>query len=217
MKFTELAAALKVPQAESMSEEGAEKAVRTLAQDGLTVRTTLGLTADAPVAPRLAELVTASAELPKAQAELATVRADLKAREDAERKAAADRAEQELARRVDDVCLAKGYGDDVKPALLAFGRADRVAFDAKYPAPSAQELAQRAQDGQRFARLPGSNGAPPPAPDASVATTVQKEVEALQAFATEHGETLTTLEAFALVNAGETLQSYAARLGVRAA
>ncbi len=210
----ELAAELKIPAA---TEEAAREALLNLSRDGAAVRSTLNLSADAPLAPRLAELVTATAELPKVRAELAGVQADLKARVDAETKAAAERAELELGRRVDEVCLAKGWGDEVKPALFAFGRTDRAGFDAKYPAPSTTELAQRGQDGARLGRLE-LNKTPltPPSDEApSASAAARKEIDALRDVARLAGEELTVVEAFALASRGVTPTIYAKELGVQ--
>lgn len=206
----ELAAEMKIPVA---TEEAARDALLALSRDGAAVRHTLNLPVDAPVAAKLAELVTAGAELPKVRAELAGVQADLKARVDAEMKAAAERAEVELSRRVDEVCLSKGWADDVKPALLAFGRTDRTAFDAKYPPPSAAELAQRRQDPARIARIelnktPASVGDNPGAPD------LAGDIVKIKAIALEAGEQLTELEAFGI--AGRmTPETYALQVGVQ--
>lgn len=201
--FLELAAELKLPAA---NEDAAQAAVVALARDGAAVRTTLHLAADAPLAPKLAELVTASADLPKVQVELAALKASEKTRADAEAKASAERAETELSRRVDEVCLAKGWErEDVGPALLALGRTDRVAFDAKYPAASVQELAQRAQDGARTATVAAGTKAseqPKALPGGKV--ELSQQLADLQAAYADAGFALTTAEALDHHQRGET-------------
>jgi len=212
--FLELAAELKVPAA---TEDAARDGLLALARDGQSARQALKLADGAPLAPALGEVASDRAELAQVKAAHATATAELaQIKADAE-KARKESAEKALREHVDAVALAKGWDDDTRALVFAGALVDPEAFAKKHPKPSVQELGQRAQDGQRFARLPGANGAPPPAPDASATATVQQEIEALQAFAADHGESLSTLEAFALVNQGETVQSYAARLGVRAA
>ena len=204
----ELAAEMKIPAA---TEDAARDALVTLARDGAAARAALNLPADQPLVARLTPVLTDAAELPKVREELAKVQSDLKARADAEAKAAAERAELELSRRVDEVCAAKGYGDDLKPALLAFGRADRAGFDAKYPAPSAAELAQRAQDPARLENLHLSK---PPATTGedvgngqpgSAAERLKRHVASLR----EVNPGLTTLEATAMASRGVTAEAYA--------
>lgn len=202
--FLELAAEFKLPAA---NEDAARDAVLTLARDGAAARTTLDLAADAAIVPRLAELVTAAADLPKVQAELATLQASEKARAETETRAAAERAEVELGRRVDEVCLAKGYDDDVKPALLALGRTDRAAFDAKYPAASVQELGQRAQDPARLATVAAvtkTSEKPKASPEKQ---TLSQRVEALVAVYAEAGFDLSQSEAVDHLQRGETAEA----------
>lgn len=187
----ELAAALKLTAV--ATEEAALSAVTTLAQDGAAVRTTLGLAPDAPLAPALAELVTARAELGKLAPELATLRTEK-----------ATRDEQELTRRVDEVCLSRGFGDDVKPALVAFAKSDRKAFDDKFPAPSVQELAQRAQDPARAENITGQEGANAKAADPTKTLTTEQQVSALVEVYAEHGVQLTRVEALRAHLSGET-------------
>lgn len=210
LKFLELAAEMKIPAA---NEDAAQAAVIALARDGAAVRASLSLSAEAPLAPKLAELVTAGAELPKVQAELATLQAAEKARSDAEAKAAAERAEAELSRRVDEICLAKGWDrDDVAPALLGFGRSDRAAFDAQYPAASVTELAQRAQDGARLSPVaaPTRASEQPKTPGAKVELSAQ--ISALQAVYAEAHYDLTVAEAIDHLQRGETPESARAAL-----
>lgn len=211
--FLELAAAMKLSAV--ATEEAARDAVMNLARDGAAVRSTLSLAGDVALAPRLADLVTASAELPKVREELTRVRTDLDARVAAETKAAAERAETELSRRVDEVVIAKGWTDDVKPALLAFGRTDRTAFDAKYPPPSAAELAQRAQDGARLGRVE-LNKTPAQVIDNPGAPDLAGDLAKIKDIALEAGEQLTELEAFGIA-ARMTPEGYARQLGVQTA
>ena len=187
----ELAAALKLTAV--ATEEAALSAVTSLAQDGAAVRTTLGLAADAPLAPALAELVTARAELGKLAPELTALRAEKATRE-----------EVELTRRVDEVCLSRGFGDDVKPALVAFAKSDRKAFDEKFPAPSVQELAQRAQDPARAENITGQEGASAKAADPTKTLTTEQQVSALVEVYAEHGVQLTRVEALRAHLSGET-------------
>lgn len=211
----ELAAEMKIPAA---TEDAARDALVTLARDGAAARAALNLPADQPLVARLTPVLTDAAELPKVREEFAKAQGELKARADAEAKAAAERAELELSRRVDEVCAAKGYGDDLKPALLAFGRADRAGFDAKYPAPSAAELAQRAQDP---ARLQGLGFSKPPATTGegvangepgSAAERLKRHVDSLRSV----NPGLTTLEATALASRGVTAEAYAREFGADA-
>lgn len=201
IKFLELAAALRCPAA---SEDAAQEAVVALARDGAAVRAALQLAADAPLAPKVAELVTAGAELPKVQAELSTLRTEAKARADAEAKAAAERAELELGRRVDETCLAKGWGDEVKPALLALGRTDRAAFDAAYPASSVQELAQRAQDTERTRTVAVATRASEQPKAAGQKADLAQQIAELQAVYREAAYELSVSEAVDHIQRGET-------------
>lgn len=198
----ELAAALKLTAV--ATEEAALSAVTSLAQDGAAVRTTLGLAPDAPLAPALAELVTARAELGKLAPELTALRAEK-----------ATRDEAELTRRVDEVCLSRGFGDDVKPALVAFAKSDRKAFDEKFPAPSVQELAQRAQDPARSENITGqggANGANAKAADPGKRDDVAARAQALRGVASEFGQTLSTLDALEMIQRGATPDSLRAQL-----
>lgn len=194
LKFIEMAAKLKLPAV--ATEEAAESAITTLAQDGQAVRATLGLAPDAPLAPALADLVTARAELAKVTPELATLRTEKAARDEAE-----------LTRRVDEVCLSRGFGDEVKPALVAFAKSDRKAFDEKFPAPSVQELAQRAQDSARLENITGEHGATGAAAksaDPAKKLSAEEHVTALVAVYAEHGVQITRVEAIRLHVSGET-------------
>ena len=205
LKFLELAAEMNIPAA---NEDAAQAAVIALARDGATVRSTLNLASNIALAPKLAELVTAGAELPKVQTELSALRLAEKTRADAEAKAAAERAEAELSRRIDEVCLAKGWDkDDVAPALLAFGRNDRAAFDAKYPAASVTELAQRAQDGARLGTVaaPTKASETPKTPGAKVELSAQ--IADLQGVYAEAGYELSVAEAIDHLQRGETLDA----------
>lgn len=200
-KFIEMAAKLKLTAV--ATEEAAESAVLSLAQDGAAVRTTLGLAPDAPLAPALAELVTARAELAQLTPELTTLRADK-----------ATRDEAELNRRVDEVCLARGYGDEVKPALVSLAQTNRKLFDEKYPAPSVQELAQRAQDPARAENITGqggANGANAKAADPAKREDVNARAQSLRAVASEFGQTLSTLDALEMIQRGATPDSLRAQ------
>lgn len=199
--FLELAAALRVPAA---SEDAARDAVVALARDGAAVRSTLSLAADAPIAPKLAELVTAAASLPKVETELAQLKATEKTRAEAEAKAAAERAEVELARRVEETCLAKGWGDEVKPALLALGRTDRAAFDVAYPAASVQELAQRAQDTERTRTVAASTKASEQPKAAGQKADLAQQIAELRAVYAEAAYELSVSEAVDHIQRGET-------------
>ncbi|MDO9020556.1 MAG: hypothetical protein Q8S73_36875 [Deltaproteobacteria bacterium] len=206
LKFLELAAEMNIPAA---NEDAAQAAVIALARDGAAVRTTLQLAVGAPLAGRLAELVTAGAELPKVKVELAALQATEKTRAEAETRAAAERAEVELARRVDEVCLAKGLDrDEVGEALLAFGRSDRAAFDAKYPPASVQELAQRAQDPARLgtvATATKTSEQPKPAPGAKV--ELSQQIAELRGVYAEAGYELSVSEAVDHLQRGETIEA----------
>lgn len=201
LKFLELAADLKIPAA---NEDAAQTAVIALARDGATARTTLNLALDAPITPKLVELVTAAADLPKVRTELATLQASEKTRAEAETKAAAERAEVELTRRVDEVCLAKGWDDEVKPALLALGRADLAAFDAKYPAASVQELGQRSQDPARLATVAVVTKASEPPKASPAKPSLSQRVSALVEVYAEAGFELSQSEAVDHLQRGET-------------
>lgn len=213
-KFMEMAVELKLPAV--ATEDAAEAAVLALARDGAAVRTALSLTADVPVTSRLAELVTAGAELPRVREELATLKASVKERETAEAKAAAERAEAELVRRVDEVCLAKGWDDDVKPALLAFGRSDRTAFDAKHPAPSVAELAQRAQDSERTQVVARGTGGSDKGKVVAEKTELAQQIASLQGAYSRAGYELSVAEAIDHIQRGETADEAARTLGLTA-
>lgn len=202
LKFLELAAEMNIPAA---NEDAAQAAVIALARDGAAVRSTLSLAGNVALAPKLAELVTAAATLPKVQVELAALQATEKTRTEAEAKAAAERAETELSRRVDEVCLAKGWDkDDVAPALLALGRTDRARFDAQYPAATVQELAQRSQDAARTTTIAASTrtSEQPKTPGAKVELSAQ--ISDLQAVYAEADYVLSVAEAIDHLQRGET-------------
>lgn len=202
MKFLALLATFGLPPV--ADEETAERSILSLAQDGAAARSALAVPHGTPVAPKLAAVVTDAAELARVQPELATLRADRDAR-----------TERDRVAHVDAVCLAKGWGDDAKPALLAFAKADPKAFGEKYPLPSQVELAQRAQDAARTATaVPGSKteAAKVPAGDE---TTAQK-IEALTQTYARAGFELTVTDAIELLRRGETAELAAAKLNVRA-
>lgn len=218
----ELAAELKVPAA---TEDAARDALLTLARDGAAVRSALKVDADAPLAPALAAVAEERAELGKARESLKAVTAERDAAaakvrqvEEAAAKAEADRQDRELTAHVDAVALSKGWDDDTKALVLAGAKADPKAFAAKHPHPSAQELAQRAQDPARleplgFSKPPATtgegvaNGAP-----GSAAERLKGQVASLRAV----NPALTTLEATALASRGVTAEAYAREFGADA-
>ena len=204
MKFLELAKKYGLATA---SEEDAQAAVLALADDGSATRSALSLPVGTPLAPKLAEVVTAAAELSRVSPELTELRAARDARAEADRTA-----------RVAAVCLAKGWGDEAKPALLAFAKSDPAAFEAAYPAPTTAELAQRAQDGARLERVvpPAKTEAGKPVePEAKPST--DKDLAALRAVYARAGIALSIPEALDLLQRGETPARAAAELGVTAA
>jgi hypothetical protein len=198
-------------------EDAARGLLLALARDGQAVRASLSLAADAPIAGRIAELVTDAAALPGVRAELARVTADVEARRaaDAElaQKREADervRAEAELSRRLDEVVLSRGLPDDVRPALEHYARTDRAGFDAKYPPPSPAELAQRAQDRSRTESLTGDDagaggteGKPP---------TQAELARALSDEAARLGKPLAALDSLRLASRGVTPAQLASHL-----
>lgn len=191
----ELAAALKLTAA--ATEEAALSAVTSLAQDGATVREVLGLKPEVSVAAELATITAERAELGKLRTEVTALRADSE-----------KRAEAELSRRVEEVLVAEGATGDEKRsrALIAYARADRAAFDKDYPAPSVQELAQRAQDPARAENITGqgANGANAKGADPTKTLTTEEAVTALVSVYAEHGVPLTRVEAIRAHMAGET-------------
>ncbi len=206
-KFIEMAAALKLPAV--ATEEAAEAAIQSLARDGATVREVLGLKPEVAVAAELATITAERTELGKLRVEVKDLRAE-----------AEKRAEAELSRRVEEVLVAEGAVGDEKRAraLAAYARADRAAFDRDYPAPSVQELAQRAQDPQRTETVTAaaSTDAAAKAADPAARTSVKELTQKLVAVAAEFGEALTTLEALEMVQRGMTPDSLRVELTKRA-
>ena len=203
-KFIEMAAKLKLTAV--ATEEAAEAAVTSLAQDGVTVREVLAIPAGTTVAAELATITAERTELGKLRTEVTALRADVAAR-----------AEAELSRRVDEVLVAEGaVGDEKRQrALLAYARADRAAFDKDYPAPSVQELAQRAQDPARAENITGqggANGAAAKAADPVKRDDVSARAQALRGVAQEYGQTLSTLDALEMIQRGATPDSLRAQL-----
>lgn len=194
-KFIEMAAKLKLTAV--ATEEAAEAAVTSLAQDGATVREVLAIPAGTTVAAELATITAERTELGKLRTEVTALRSDVAAR-----------AEAELSRRVDEVLVAEGaVGDEKRQrALLAYARADRTGFDKDYPAPSVQELAQRAQDPARAENITGqgANGANAKGADPTKTLTTEEAVTALVSVYAEHGVPLTRVEAIRAHMAGET-------------
>lgn len=203
-KFIEMAAKLKLTAV--ATEEAAETAVLALAQDGATVREVLGLKPETAVAAELATITAERTELGKLRVEVKDLRAD-----------AEKRAETELSRRVEEVLVAEGAVGDEKRAraLTAYARADRAGFDRDYPAPSVQELAQRAQDPARSENITGqggANGAGAKGADPAKRDDVAARAQSLRAVASEFGQTLSTLEALEMIQRGATPDSLRAQL-----
>ena len=197
--FLEMAAALKLSVA---SEDAAHAAVLALAQDGAAARATLTLADGAPLAPALADVVAARAELAKALPELEKLRV-----------AEASRAKAERETYVADLCLARGWDADVKHAMELAAHADFAGFRAKYPAPSREELAQRAQDGARTAVVAAAHkteAAKEPAKTEKV--SLAQQADKLRAVYASAGYALTVTEAVDLVSRGETPDLAAAKL-----
>lgn len=195
-KFIEMAAKLKLTAV--ATEEAAESAVLSLAQDGATVREVLGLKPDTTVAAELATITAERTELGKLRVEVKDLRAE-----------AEKRAEAELSRRVEEVLVSEGATGDEKRAraLAAYARADRAGFDRDYPAPSVQELAQRAQDGARMENITGEHGsaaAASKAADPAKTPSLEEHVTALMTVYAEHGVQLTRVAALRAHMAGET-------------
>lgn len=206
----ELAAELKVPAA---TEDAARDGVLALARDGQSARQALKLAEGAPLAPALAEVATDRAELAQVKAAHAATTAELaQIKADAE-KARKESAEKALREHVDAVALAKGWDDDTRALVFAGALADPDGFTKKHPKPSAQELAQRAQDGQRFARLPGSNGGPPKT-DPTAAPSLDADIAQIKAIALEAGEQIDDLSAAAIAFR-VTPAEYAKSLGLQ--
>lgn len=203
-KFIEMAAKLKLTAV--ATEEAAESAITSLAQDGATVREVLGLKPEVSVAAELAAITAERAELGKLRVEVTTLRADSE-----------KRAEAELSRRVEEVLVAEGaVGDEKRQrALLAYARTDRAGFDKDYPAPSVQELAQRAQDPARSENITGqggANGANAKAADPVKRDDVAARAQALRVVAQELGQPLSTLDALEMIQRGATPDSLRAQL-----
>lgn len=204
--FMELAVELKL--AAVSDEESARRAVVALAQEAITLRTSLGVAAGEPSAPRVETLVTAAAELSRVKPEL-----------DELRTAQVRREEEALTRRVKEICLAKGWGEDAEPALLALGRADRQAFDEKYPAPSVEELAQRTQDGARLAQVV-TTSAKPAGKDVLPADTkpapLGERVAKLRGVYARAGVELSMADALSALDRGDTPELAEKALAARA-
>lgn len=208
--FTELAAEMKLSAV--TSEEAARAQIVALARDGAATRAALKLTPDAPLAPSLAEVATDRAELAQVKAAHATATAELAQIKDAAEKARKDAAEKALHAHVDAVALAKGWDEDTKALVFAGALVDPEAFAKKYPAPSVQELAQRAQDGARFGRLPDA----PPAnvSDPGAPPSLDADVAQIKNFALRAGFELDDLEASAIAFRA-TPAEYAKSLGLQ--
>lgn len=194
--FLELAAAMKLTAV--ATEDDAQRAVLSLAQDGATVREVLGLKPETAVAAELATITAERTELGKLRVEVKDLRAESE-----------KRAEAELSRRVEEVLVAEGAVGDEKRAraLTAYARADRAGFDRDYPAPSVQELAQRAQDHARLENITGEHGTAAKAAkgaDPAKKLSAEEHVTALVAVYAEHGAQITRVEALRLHISGET-------------
>ncbi len=195
----ELAAALKLPAA---NEDDAHAAILTLTQDGAAARAALNLAAGAALAPAVAEAVAARAELAKVRPELEKLAAE-----------AAERAKADRVTYVADLCLARGWDADVRHAMELAAHADFVAFQAKYPKPSREELAQRSQDGARLATVAASHKTEAGKEPVKVASlTLAQEAEKLREVYAEHGYDLSVTDAAMLVQGGETPEKAAATL-----
>jgi hypothetical protein len=166
-------------------------------------RATLTLAEGAPLAPALAEVVAARAELGKALPELEKLRAT-----------EAERAKAERVTYVADLCLARGWDADVKHAMELAAHADFAGFQVKYPAPSREELAQRAQDPQRTATVAAAHkteaAKEPEAPKAKL--TAAQEAAAVREVYSRAGFPITVTQAVELVSRGETPDTAAAKL-----
>jgi hypothetical protein len=197
--FLEMAAALKLSVA---SEDAAHAAVLALAQDGAAARAALNLGAEAPLAPAVAEGVAARAELAKVRPELEKLQGE-----------AAERAKADRVAYVGDVCLARGWDADVQHAMVLAAHADFPAFQAKYPRPSREELAQRAQDPARLAVVAaGQKTEAGKQPEPVKKLTLAQETDALRGVYAQHGFDLSVTEAAMLVQRGETPDTAAAKL-----
>mgnify|MGYP007100042367 CR=1 FL=1 len=205
MTFLELAATLKLIAV--ATEEAAQSAVLDLARDGAAVRETLTLAADKPVAPAIADLVAARAEL-----------GQIKPKYEALQTVEAARSKAERERYVGDLCLARGWDADVKSAMEFSAHADFPGFQKKYPAPSREELAQRAQDAARTGALPTTADGEKPAELAVTndAEALRVNIVALRELAQRAGVEMTTVEALALTRGGVTPAAYAKELGLSA-
>jgi hypothetical protein len=134
-------------------EAAAATAVESRVAESNDLRTALNLSATAPtkdVVAQVATLSAAAARLPKLEVELAAFR-----------RAADEAAEKERTAHLGDVMLAAGLPDAVRPSLDLHARSDWQGFQLAYPRPSREELAQRAQDGARLARVTKATGAAP--------------------------------------------------------
>lgn len=202
--FLELAADMKLPAV--ATEDDAQRAVLSLAQDGATVREVLGLKPETTVAAELATITAERTELGKLRVEVKDLRAESE-----------KRAEAELSRRVEEVLVAEGAVGDEKRAraLTAYARADRAGFDRDYPAPSVQELAQRAQDHARLENITGEHGTAAKAAkgaDPAKKLSTEEHVTALVAVYAEHGAQITRVEALRMLASGETVDKVRAEL-----
>lgn len=126
------------------SEDEAKVALEARLKENGTLRRALNLGADASpadVAAALSKLTTDAARVPGLVQEL-----------DAFKKREAAALEVQRKGWIDDVMAAQGLPETVRPSLELHAATDWPSFQKAHPRPSREELAQRAQDGDRLGR-----------------------------------------------------------------
>lgn len=177
------------------SEDDAHDKLASRAAEGTDVRKALNLSANAPineVHAKLAALNTEAAKVPSLTKELELHRKAAVEREDAERKA-----------WIDDVIAAQPELTPARASLELHAKHDFAGFKQAHPRPSFEELSQRAQDPQRFARVAGNGAAPAPNTGTLPAADVLAAARAIQEEARAQGYQMPFSEAIARLEGKE--------------
>lgn len=166
------------------SEDEAKVALEARLKENGTLRRALNLGADASpadVAAALSKLTTEAARVPALVTEL-----------DSFKKREAAALEVQRKGWIDDVMAAHGLPEAVRPSLELHAATDWPGFQKAHPRPSREELAQRAQDGDRLGRAAlGARKASAPAPTTGSGESEEPDADdldaAAQALMQEHG------------------------------
>lgn len=166
------------------SEDDANVVLEARLRENVNVRRALNLTPDAPLADVTAALSTLTTESAKVPA----LTEKLKSFEKREAEALATVRKA----HIDDVMAASGLPEAVRASLELHATADWPGFQKAHPRPSREELAQRAQDGDRLGRAAlGARKGSAPAPTTGTGENEEPDADdidaAAQALMQEHG------------------------------